>query len=242
MDKFRIILLLVMSLGLLPEARAQKSGLVRFSTPEQTVDTVRFDGGAIKLRYPFQNVSSQRVTVLEVHTSCGCFTGEVSTRVLAPGATAVLTAVLDPKSLHGTQNRHLTIVTSDGTNTFLSSVSVKGFVLRDISEGEIRYAEDLGGGLRTDTVVNSLRKDSFGDYVFSIPLYNDSAEAVTLEVEASSRVKLYAPATIGPYSRENLRGEYNALWKKRGSEVRETLSVKVNGVEITPLQIKGTIQ
>ena len=242
MDKFRIILMLTLSLGLLCEARAQKSGLVLFSAPEQSVDTVRFDGGAITLRYPFTNVSRQRVTVLEVHSSCGCFTGEVSTRVLAPGATAVLSAVLDPKSLHGTQNRHLTVVTSDGTDTFLSSVSVKGYVLRDLSEGEIRYAENLGAGLRTDTPLNSLRKDAFGDFVFSIPLYNDTDKPVTLEVEASSRVKLYAPATIGPHSREDLRGEYNALWKKRGSEVRETLVIKVDGVAVAPLQIKGTIQ
>ena len=242
MDKFRIILMLVLSLGLLSEAWAQGDGLVRFSTPEQTVDTVRFDGGAITLRYPFTNVSQKRVTVLEVHSNCGCFTGQVNNRVLAPGATAVLTAVLDPKSLHGDQKRHLTIVTTDGTETILSSVSVKGYVLRDISEGEIRYAEDLGGGLRTDTTVNSLYKDRFGDFVFSIPLYNNTGKTVTLEVTVPGRVKLYAPLTIGPYSREDLRGEYDALWKRRGSEVRETLIIKVDGVEITPLQIKGTIQ
>lgn len=245
MDKSRIItIMLLLSLGLCVETRAQEegSGLVRFPAPELSVDTVRFDGGAHTLRYPFRNISSQPVTVLEVHSSCGCFTGEVNTRTLKPGASAVLTAVFDPKSLHGAQNRHLTVVTSDGTDTFLSSVSVKAYVLRDLSEGEIRFAEDLGQGLRTDSVVNRLTKDEFGDFVFSIPLYNDTDKTVSLEISAPRRVKLYAPEAIAPYSRVQLRGEYNALWKLRGSEVLETLTIKVDGAETTPLQIKGTIQ
>ena len=116
-------------------------------------------------------------------------------------------------------------------------------MLRDQTEGQIRFAEDLGRGLRTDVSVNALRRDDFYDYVFSIPLYNDSDEPVQLEVSASSgRIKLYAPQTLAPHSREDLRGEYNALWKRRGSEVLETLTIKVNGEQVAPLQIKGTIQ
>jgi len=241
MEKSRIITVFL-SLALCLGAQAQDGRLVRFSQAEQQVDTVRFDSGAITLRYPFENVSGKKVTVLEVHSGCGCFTGQVNTRVVAPGAKAVLTAVFDPKSLYGPQNRHLTIVTSDGTNTVLSSVSVKGYVLRDASEGEIRYAEDLGAGLRTDTSVNTLVKDSFGDYVFSLPLYNDTDAEMTLTVEAPSRVKLFAPATLAPHSREDLRGEYNALWKRRGSEVKETLRICVNGVPVAPVQIKGIIE
>lgn len=243
MDKSRIITLLL-ALGLTAlGTQAQEGRLLRFEKAEQTVDTVRFDSGALTLRYPFENVSGKSVTVLEIHSGCGCFTGEVSRRVLAPGAKTVLTAVFDPKSLYGSQTRHLTVVSSDGENTVLSSVSVKGYVLRDASEGEIRYAEDLGGGLRTDTPVNVLSKDGFGDYVFSIPLYNDTDREVKLEVSASSsRVKLYAPGTLAPHSREDLRGQYNALWKRRGSTVLETLTISVDGVQVAPLQIKGTIE
>jgi len=241
MDKNRTIALLL-CLSLTFGAQARDGRLVRFVKAEQQVDTVRFDSGAITLRYPFENVSGKSVTVLEVHSNCGCFTGEVNRRVVAPGEKAVLTAVFDPKSLYGSQNRHLTIVTSDGNETVLSSVSVKGYVLRDATEGEIRYAEDLGQGLRTDVSVNSLMKDSFGDYIFSIPLYNDTDQEMTLRVVAPSRVKLFAPETIAPHSREDLRGQYNALWKRRGSEVKETLILTVNGVEVAPVHIKGTIQ
>lgn len=241
MDNSRIITLLL-CLSLCHGAWAQGSALLSFPEPEQHVDTVRFDSGTITLRYPFKNVSKKSVTILEVHSNCGCFTGEVSSRVLAPGAQAVLTASFAPESLHGQQSRYLTVVASDGTDTILSSVSVKGYVLRDQSEGEIRYAENLGMGLRTDVPVNTLRLDAFGDFVFSIPLYNDTDSPMQLEVQASPKVKLYAPSTIGPHSREDLRGEYDALWKRIGTEVEETLTIKVNGVKVAPLRIKGTIK
>ena len=240
MEKTRIIALLLLSLGLQVQAWAQ-GGLVRFAQPEQTVDTVRFDSGAITLRYPFENVSGKTVTVLEVHSNCGCFTGEVKNRVLAPGAKTVLTAVFDPHSLYGDQTRYLTVVTSDGQETVLSSISAKGYVLRDQSEGQIRYAEDLGHGLRTDTTVNALKKDRFGDYVFSIPLYNDTDREITLTVKAPFRVKLYAPATIAPHSRADLRGQYNARWKRHGSQVDGTLQITVDGAPVTPLHFKGTL-
>lgn len=241
MEKSRIITI-ILCLGLSFGAWAQDGRLLRFSQPQQEIDTVRFDSGVITLRYQFENVSGREVSVLEVHSTCGCFTGEVSARNLKPGQKAVLTAVFDPKSLHGPQNRHLTVVASaDGENTVLSSIGITGYVLRDASEGEIRYAEDLGQGLRTDTSVNSIAKDGFGDFVFSIPLYNDTDKELSIEVSAPRRVKLYAPATIGPHSREDLRGIYNALWKRLGSEVLETLQIKVDGVPVAPLQIKGTI-
>ena len=168
MEKIRTIAILL-CLCLPLAAGAQGSALLRFSEPEQAVDTVRFDSGAITLRYPYENVSGKAVTILEVHSTCGCFTGEVDTRSLRPGGKGVLVAVFDPKSLYGDQTRYLTVVTSDGTDNVLSSIAVKGYVLRDESEGKIRYAEDLGQGLRTDTSVNALAWDSFGDFAFSRP-------------------------------------------------------------------------
>lgn len=241
MEKTRTIAVLLLSLCLPLAAGAQGSALLRFMQPEQAVDTVRFDGGAVTLRYPFENVSGKTVTVLEVHSTCGCFTGEVDVRSLRPGGKGVLVAVFDPKSLYGDQTRHLTVVATDGTDTVLGSVTVKGYVLRDESEGRIRYAEDLGQGLRTDSSVNPLTLDAFGDFVFSIPLYNDTDGEMTLKVTAPRRVKLYAPATIPARSRADLRGEYDALWKRLGTEVTETLTITVNGVETAPLQIKGML-
>ena len=89
--------------------------------------------------------------------------------------------------------------------------------------------------------MNSLSWDSFGDLVFSIPLYNDTDADMTLQVTAPRRVRLYAPAVIPARSRVDLRGSYDALWKRRGTEVTETLTLTVNGVETASLRIKGTL-
>ena len=188
MEKIRTIAILL-CLCLPLAAGAQGSALLRFSEPEQAVDTVRFDSGAITLRYPYENVSGKTVTILEVHSTCGCFTGEVDTRSLRPGGKGVLVAE----------------------------------------------------GLRTDTSVNALAWDSFGDFAFSIPLYNDTDEEMTLEITAPRRVKLYAPATIPARSRADLRGVYDARWKRLRTEVQETLTITVNGVATAPLHIKGTL-
>ena len=242
MDRSRIITLLL-CLGLSLGARAQEARLLRFETREQCIDTVRFDGGVITLRYPFRNVSGKTVTILEVHSTCGCFTGESSARVLAPGARAVLTAVLNPENLHGPQNRHLTVLATDGTTEKMSSLAVKGFVLRDQSEGEIRYPADLGGGLRANAGFAWLEKDAFGDHVFSFPLYNDTDREMRLELRAPSRVKFYEqPAVIGPHSRVNVRGVFDVRWKRRGSQVAESVDIRVNGEKVTPVVLKGTIQ
>jgi hypothetical protein len=246
MEKIRIItVVLLMSLGLSLEARAQGSRLLRFSEPVQVVDTVRFDGGAIQLRYPFENVSGKTVTVLEVHSTCGCFTGEVVKRSLKPGEKTVLKATLDPHSLYGPQKRHLTVLATDGEGQeVLSSVTVEGYVLRDESLGEIRYAEHLGRGLRTDASFAWLTLDKFGDYVFSFPLYNDTDREMTVRVEGPSRVKRYgSPLTLAPHTRGDVRGEYRRpWWKRKGANVSETLTINVDGEAVAPLQIRGTIK
>ena len=240
MARYRIPLLFV-CLCLALEAGANGGRPIKFSEPVQSVDTVRFDNGTITLRYPFENISGKTVTILEVRSSCGCFTGKVGTKVLKPGSKAVLTAVLDPHTIYGDLDRHLTVVCSDGTNTILSSLTVKGYVLRDESEGEIRFACDLGRGLRTDSRVNSLRKDRFGDFVFSVPLYNNTDEPMLLDINAPWRFKLYAPESIPARTRIDLRGEYRDIFLKNGSRVSEMLKIKVNGENVIPLHVKGTI-
>lgn len=239
MRRFILLILLVLGPGLAAPAR-EGGPLLRFIDAEQSVDTVRFDAGVRMLHYRFENLSDKPVTILEVHSTCGCFTGKAAATVLAPGAASELIATLDPKSLHGDQRRHLTVVSTDGEATLLNSVTVTGFVLRDESEGEIRFAEHLGQGLRTDTVGNTLLRDSFGDYVFTIPLYNDTDDTVRILCVGSWRMRLRYPAEIPPRSRVDLRGTCRPGWPKRDA-VEEILHIVVNGTPVTPVFVRGTI-
>jgi len=233
---FRKVILMFLCLGCALAAGAQTHKLLEFETREVNLDTLRFDADSVQILFKAVNVADKPVTILDVHSSCGCFTGSASHKAIAPGASAVVLAWFKPRSLHGEQNRHLTVVATDGTDQVLSSLTAKAYVLRDQSEGEIRFAEALGEGVRTDMLRIPLELDRQGDYVLRLPLYNDTDSPVTIEVTGPSRLKLYAPAVIGPRSREDVRGIYNARWLRRGREVREKLQVKVNGVPVTPIE------
>lgn len=243
MVKARVILalMLLLSVVMISAAPGSKT-LLRFDNPLQSVDSVRFDGGNITLVYHFQNVSSRKVSILEVHSTCGCFAGSVKKNVLEPGERSQLLAVFAPATLYGTQNRHLTVVVSDGSQTIMNSVGMTGYVIRDLSEGQIRYAEDLGGGIRTDTQVNVLRKDRFGDYVVSIPLYNDTDKHVRIGVHSSTwRFVPRCPESIPPHSRVDLRGRFNPWLRRHGRPIEVTLEIDAEGARITPLKVIGTI-
>jgi len=237
----RKILLTLACLGLFAGAKAQGVRLLKFTDPERNLGTLRFDSGKRTLEFPFENVSGKTVNILEVRSSCGCFSGEISQKLLKPGAKGVLKAVFDPSTLYGDQNRHLTILATDSQNKILSSITVKAYVQRDESEGKIRFAEDLGANLRSDTSEYSLKKDKEGDFMASFPLYNDSTQPMKLSLSKPMRLKVYGPGEIAPQSRIDLIVKYRPFFKKKGSEIRETLGIKVNGEKVSSIIIKGKI-
>ena len=233
----RKVLIMLLCLGLFVSAGSQQRKLLEFESREVNLDTLRFDSDSVLVSFVAVNVSPTPVTVLDVHSSCGCLTGTASHRAIGLGGKAVVKAWFKPRSLHGEQSRHLTVVATDGRDQVLSALTVKAFVQRDLSEGEIRFPEHLGEGLRTEFTRVYLTMDSAGDYLLRIPFYNDTDAPVTVSFEGPSRLKLYAPLTIGPRSREDLRGIYNARWIRRGREVKEILHVKVNSKEVIPIEI-----
>ena len=233
----RKALTMILCLGLVFSSGAQPRKLLDFTPSVKNLDTLRFDADSVLIIYTATNVSDKPVTILDVHSSCGCFTGSASHKAIAPGASATVRAWFKPRSLHGDQNRHLTVVATDGTEQVLNSLSVKAYVLRDQTEGEIRFSQDLGEGLRTEALRVGLVMDKEGDYLLRIPFYNDTDSPVSVEFAGPERLKLFAPERIAPRSREDVRGIYNARGLRRGREVREKLQIKVNGTEVLPIEI-----
>lgn len=233
----RKALTMILCLGLVFSSGAQTRKLLEFSPGVKSLDTLRFDADSVLIIYTATNVSDKPVTILDVHSSCGCFTGSASHKAIAPGASATVRAWFKPRSLYGDQNRHLTVLATDGTDQLLNSLTVRAYVLRDQTEGEIRFSQDLGGGLRTEALRVGLTRDGAGDYLLRIPLYNDTDAPMELELTGPRRLRLFAPKVIAPRSREDVRGIYNARGLRRGREVREKLQIKVNGTEVLPLEI-----
>jgi len=236
----KALIFVMLCLGGFWAAGAQEHKLLGFEERTVNLDTLRYDADSVAVAYWCTNLGDKPVTILEVHSTCGCFTGEASRRVIGPGKRAVVKAWFKPRSLHGPQHRHLTVVATDGTEQVLSSLSVKAYVLRDQSEGEIRFPEELGAGLRTDVPSCQLERDRQGDYLLRIPLYNDTDEPVRVEVTGPSRLRLFVPETIGPRERRDIRGLYNARWMRRGRTVSDTLRIRVNGAPVRPVEFHRT--
>lgn len=230
---------IALCLGSVLGAGAQSHVLIRFDERNQTLDTLRYDGGVQTLRYPFTNVSDIPVTVMEVRASCGCFTGEVAQTRIKPGGRGVLLAKLDPAELYGPQNRFLNVLVQGREGeVFNYNVSVKTYVKAQLTEGQIRYYTNLGDSLRTDAprVLVNRRRD--GQYVFSFPLYNDTDFPKRLEYEPSARLKLIqAPEFVPPRSRVDVKGTYNPLWRRWGSEQTEPLRIKADGKELPAMEM-----
>lgn len=235
------LILLALCLGFLTDAGAQTRKMLEFATREYNLDSLRFDSDSLVLDYGCENVSGRRLTVLEVHSYCGCFTGEILKRSLAPGEKTVVRAVFRPFTLHGPQNRSLTVIVTDGQVQTENSLSVKAFVTRDQSEGEIRFPEHLGCGIRTDALTYLLKKDREGDYVFSFPLYNDTDQPVRIGIEGPSRLKIYAPETIPPRSRKEVRCIYGHAWLIRGAALSGKLRIRADDRELSPVTFEGKL-
>jgi len=235
----RIIIAVFLCLSAFIGAQTQADQrLIEFSPSEVTLDSMRFDSGDRQIEFSFRNMTTRKVTILEVRSQCGCLTGEVKSREVRAGGNGVLTATFSPASLHGPQSRHLTIVSTDGEKTMLSSLTVKTFVVRDESEGEIRYPEDLGMGLRTDYLKNLVKVDKMGDHACSIALYNDTDEQISIELKSGRNVKIYCPKTIPPRSRVNANIIVKPGLFESGVFSKE-IKIKVCGKEVTPLEIHG---
>ena len=233
-------LIMLLCLGCAFTAGAQPRKLLSFEPRIQELDTMRFDADSILVTYIGRNISGHPISILDVHSSCGCFTGSAPKKVIPAGGTVKVQGWFKPHSLHGEQKRYLTLVTASAgadSSIIAHTVGVHAYVLRDQSEGEIRFPLELGEGLRTDKGTYMLALDSYGDYSLRFPLYNDTDAPMSVEFIGPRRLKLFAPSVIAPRSREDVRGIYNARWIRRGREVHEKLQIKVNGTEVLPIEI-----
>lgn len=237
----RLCIALVLCAGTVFSAHAQQPcPLLRFSNPTVNLDTLRYDCPDTLLEYRFENISTGPVSIIEVRSQCGCFTGEIAQKEIPVGGVGMLRAKFSPATLHGPQNRHLTVLSSNGKTEMLSSVSVVCFVLRDISEGEIRFPEGLGEGLRTDRLKYRTSMDSMGDYSCSIALYNDTDAEVSVTLTSKRGVKIYCPKTIPPRARVTA----NVIVRpgRRRGDFSRQIAVRVNGRAVQGLEIHGTFK
>ncbi len=217
--------------------------ILRFDPNVIQVDTVRFDGGPVKVRFVCENIADKAVTILDVHAQCGCTTPVFPRTPVKPGEKAVVEVTLHPENLFGEQKRHLTVVATNGDYRKFNTLTVLAYVKRDQSEAEIRFPASLGEGLRTELAKVSLRRRKAGDTVKrTLVLYNDSDKPMQLSWKKGRRMDgSLSVSTLEPGARATLELVYKTRWMRSG-EFTDRVQLYVNGRAVTPIELEGTIE
>lgn len=223
-------------------AAGETARLLRFSPSVIEFGTVRYDAGPVTVTFVCENISPKAVTILDVHAQCGCTKASFSREAIAPGATARVEVVLDPSTLYGEQNRHLTVIATGGDYRKFNTLTVHGVVERDQSPAEIRFPFLLGAGIRTELGTVGLRKRTSGEKVKrSVVLYNDSSAPVRLSRKWNWRIKgEVKDKVLAPGARTTLDFTYDTRWKGEG-DFEDVLVLKADGKALTPITLIGTI-
>lgn len=189
--------------------------ILRFESPVMEMDTVRYDGGTVNVRFVCTNICDKAVMIVDVHSQCGCAKPSFSREPIAPGAKGYVDVVLDPSHLFAEQTRHLTVIATNGDYRKFNTITVHGYVARDVTEEEVRYPYELLPGLRSDAKAVGMRLSARGEVsVKEFTIYNSSGKTMSLGWESESRkVKAETPRTIAP-----------------GTSAKITVSVSTSGI------------
>lgn len=201
MRRIRTTLLSAVAVCLSLPLAAQKPRLLRFDEPVQRLDTVREADGAVRLRYAFTNISPKPVTLLDVHTQCGCFTPSWDRKPVPPGGRGVVEAVFDPKNRLHDFSIGLTVIATDGDYRKFNTLKVTGYVVSRIPEEEIFYPYVLCDAFRADVDAVGMRRFVPGDgpRERSIRLWNRSGRTLhPVYASGDRRLRMSGPSEIAP--------------------------------------------
>lgn len=195
--------LLLITLCAPPAATAGTPRLLRFDRPVQSLDTVREIDGAVKLRYEFTNITDKPVTLLDVHTQCGCLQPSWERRPVPPGGRGAVEAVFDPKNRLHEFSIGLTVIATNGDYRKFNTLKAEGYVVSRIPEEEIFFPYELSGIFRADTEAVGMRRfgPDDGPRTRQIKLFNRTDRTLHAEYFANnSYLRMSGPPTIAPRS------------------------------------------
>ncbi len=224
-------------------AMAASPRLLKFEPAVMDFGSVRFDAGSKTVDFVFSNISDKPVSILEVYAQCGCTKAVFDRRPVPVGGMSDISVTLDPSMLYGEQERHLTVISTNGDYRKYNTITLHGFVERDESPAAIRYPYDLGAGLRTDTPVigMSLSGDG-GDPAKTLTVFNDTDKAVVVRIEGSWRVHAGKPCTVEPRSRKDFSISYRTFLMLKGP-FHDEIRLFADGLPASvPIRIDGTIK
>lgn len=195
--------LIAACMSLLPLCGQTTARLLRFEQPVRDLGRVREVDGRIYLRYEFTNIADKPVTILEVHTQCGCLSPSYSSRPVAAGAKGVVETVFDPANRLGDFSIGLTVISSNGDYKKFNTLVAKGYVINKVPEEEIFYPHVLSRALRSDIKVVGMRLFETGDGPRMRPMKIFNMTDGTLHpqyISGDKHLEIDGPGEIAPRS------------------------------------------
>ena len=97
------------------ESRAASVPSTRLVFAEKEHDFGRIrDDKKVSWKFGFKNGAEAPVTILDVHSSCGCTTTNLAKKTFAPGEAGEIEAMFDPVSRQGKERKAITVKTDEG--------------------------------------------------------------------------------------------------------------------------------
>lgn len=216
--------------------------LLRFEEPVKNLGKVAETDGTVKLRFEYTNIADKEVTLLDVHTQCGCAQPEFNRKPVKPGGKGVVEVTFDPKDRYGDFSIGLTVIADNGDYRKFNTLIVKGDVISRIPEAEIRYPYALSAALRADNKAIGMRQLSRSDpkRTRQLRLFNTSAKTLKLTYLTDSKhLVLSGPGQIVPDSEAVLKFTLDPRNMPNGQFVLKC-AVRTQDEEI-PIEVKGLI-
>lgn len=109
------------------------TGAEKAKAPRLAFEAVSHDFGRIKqsakvsVDFSFTNTGKLPLNIRDTRTNCGCTVSEISSKDIKPGETGKLSVTFDPKGRKGTQQKTVTVFSSDPTAS-TQTLTVKAYV------------------------------------------------------------------------------------------------------------------
>lgn len=242
MRLLRFAFLLAAALCIPSLLAAQTPRLLRFDDPERSLDTVREVDGVVKLRYGFTNISDKPVTLLDVHTQCGCLKPTYSGKPVPPGGRGVVDAVFDPANRLGAFSFGLTVISTNGDYKKFNTLKARGYVVSRIPEAEIFHPYILSDTFRADVDAVGMRRFGPGDgpRTRHVKLYNTTDKPLRpVYLPGSPNLRMSGPDRIEPHSEAVVEYELDPRGMSPGSfTIRSVVRTQDT---LTTIEVRGLI-
>lgn len=205
--------------------------------------TIKEDGGVVKYRFVL-TAAKRTYAITHAFPGCPCIKAEYPKSAVKPGQRLAVTVSYDPAN----QSRHFTksvyLYRSDNQR---DTLMVTGTVKRTrptVDKEKYPYAFGLGLRLKTDGVnVGTLRPGRMKVVTFDI---NNSYEAgMHLDISATGRdasmINIPAGLILSPKQEGKFKIVVSVPSNAKAGKIDATLRAIVNGKEIDPIPLKGTI-